>query len=72
MRARGPLRPGTTRPNTNFNWDTRMWTAAAVVNPDTRVSDRYMTMKPTCSTPMASWEMEAERREDVSFVQSVF
>ena len=64
MMESGPLKPGTSRPNTNFNWDTRMWTAAAVVNPDTRVSDRYMTMKPTCSTPMASWEMEAEKSND--------
>lgn len=50
----GPLMPGTLSPNTNFSWDTRMVTAAAVVKPDTKVSDRYTTMKPTCRTPMAS------------------
>lgn len=52
----GPLMPGTVNPSTNLSWDTRMWTAAAVVKPDTRVSDRYMTTKPTCITPMASWK----------------
>lgn len=57
----GPLRPGTVSPNTNLSWDTRMWTAAAVVKPDTRVSDRYTTMKPTCRRPMASC-MEQNRR----------
>ena len=55
MRERGPLMPGTCSPNTNLSCDTRMWMAAAVVKPDTRVSDRYMTTKPTWRTPMASW-----------------
>lgn len=54
MIERGPLMPGTFNPNTNLSWDTRMWTAAAVVKPETIVSDRYTTMKPTCRTPMAS------------------
>lgn len=52
----GPLMPGTCSPNTNLSWDTRMWMAAAVVKPDTRVSDRYMTTKPTCRIPIASWK----------------
>lgn len=51
---RGPLGLGICSPNTNLSWDTRMWMAAAVVKPDTRVSDRYMTTKPTCSIPIAS------------------
>ena len=54
MMASGPLMPGTVNPNTNLSWDTRMWTAAAVVKPDTRVSDRYTTIKPTCRRPMPS------------------
>lgn len=62
MRASGPLMPGTTSPNTNLSWDTRMWTAAAVVKPDTRVSDRYMTTKPTCRTPIASWRRKERSR----------
>ncbi|KAG9345702.1 hypothetical protein JZ751_008846 [Albula glossodonta] len=37
MMARGPLKPGTVSPKTNFSCDTRMWTAAAVVNPETSV-----------------------------------
>lgn len=56
MIERGPLMPGTSSPSTNFSWDTRMWIAAAVVKPDTRVSDRYTTIKPTCKRPMASCE----------------
>lgn len=56
MMENGPLRPGTCRPSTNLSCDTRMWMAAAVVKPDTRVSDRYMTTKPTCSKPIASWK----------------
>lgn len=59
--ARGPLMPGTCSPNTNLSWDTRMWMAAAVVKPDTRVSDRYMTTKPTCRAPMASWKRQSLR-----------
>ena len=62
MRASGPLMPGTTSPNTNLSWDTRMWTAAAVVKPDTRVSDRYMTTKPTCRTPIVSWRRNERSR----------
>lgn len=54
MMARGPLMPGTCSPNTNLSWDTSMWTAAAVVKPDTRMSDRYMTTKPTWRRPIAS------------------
>lgn len=46
--------PGTVNPSTNFSCDTRMWIAAAVVKPETRVSDRYMTTKPTCRTPIAN------------------
>lgn len=56
--------PGTFNPNTNLSCDTRMWTAAAVVKPDTRVSDRYTTMKPTCRTPRASYTRIEEQEED--------
>lgn len=55
MMAKGPLKPGTSSPRTNLSWETRMWMAAAVVKPDTKLSERYMTTKPTCRTPMASW-----------------
>lgn len=54
MRDKIPLRPGTSNPKMNLSWDTRIWTAAAVVKPDTRVSERYTTMKPTCRRPMPS------------------
>lgn len=50
--------PGTCSPSTNFSCDTRMWMAAAVVKPETSVSDRYMTTKPTCMTPIASWRRQ--------------
>lgn len=63
MRDRIPLRPGTSNPKMNLSWDTRMWTAAAVVKPDTRVSDRYTTMKPTCRRPMASCRKEGSHSE---------
>lgn len=63
MIERGPLMPGTSSPSTNFSWDTRMWTAAAVVKPDTRVSDRYTTIKPTCKRPMASCEEDKNEKE---------
>lgn len=53
-----PLMPGTFNPKMNLSWDTRIWIAAAVVKPDTRVSDRYTTMKPTCRRPMASCRKE--------------
>ncbi len=68
MRESGPLMPGTVNPNTNLSWDTTMWTAAAVVKPDTRVSDRYTTIKPTCRTPMASCtgQKHEEKRSLVS------
>lgn len=65
MSARGPLRPGTVSPNTNLSWDTKMWTAAAVVKPDTRVSDRYMTTNPTCRIPIASWRRKRGGGDDV-------
>lgn len=58
MRDKIPLMPGTSNPKMNLSWDTRIWTAAAVVKPDTRVSDRYTTMKPTCRRPMASCRKE--------------
>lgn len=58
MRFKIPLMPGTFNPRMNFSWDTRICMAAAVVKPDTRVSDRYTTMKPTCRRPMASCRKE--------------
>lgn len=57
----GPVKPWTVSPNTNLSCDTRMWTAAAVVKPDTRVSDRYTTMKPTCRRPMASCSRQGNK-----------
>lgn len=65
MIASGPLMPGTVNPITNLSWDTRMWMAAAVVKPDTRVSDRYMTTKPICRTPIASWKRQSGHYDNV-------
>lgn len=58
MRDKIPLRPFTSNPKMNLSWETRIWMAAAVVKPDTRVSDRYTTMKPTWRRPMASCRKE--------------
>lgn len=63
MAERGPLKLETSSPSTNFSWDTTMWIAAAVVKPDTRLSDRYTTIKPTCKTPMASCEGDKNEKE---------
>lgn len=62
--------PGTSKPNTNLSWDTKIWTAAAVVKPDTRVSDRYTTINPNCRIPMASYK--EERRSICKFQYGLF
>ncbi len=70
IRDSGPLKPGTVSPSTNLSCEIRMCTAAAVVNPDISVSDRYMTINPTCSSPIPSWK-QIERRYALVWLKTI-
>ncbi len=70
IRDSGPLKPGTVSPSTNLSCEIRMCTAAAVVNPDISVSDRYMTINPTCSSPIPSWK-QIERRYILVWLKTI-
>ena len=59
---KGPLNPGTIIPSRSFIWDVRTWKAAAVVKPDTNISDKNTLKEPNWRMPNNVCKVKAVKK----------